>query len=122
MGAIKGASIPLPHPLYWHPTLNTSFIFFLKNSQETLVFSSVPTRIHKIRKTGSAMSDGDPQHCLDRFSQSRDFRGVQCKAPARRMNSGKEKRLTHIDISKSGNLALIEKEGLNFLPACLHQR
>jgi hypothetical protein len=69
-GAIKSAATPLPHPLYWHPTLDTSFSFFLKNSQKALVFPSIPTGIPKIRKTGATMLDSNPEDCLYRFNQS----------------------------------------------------
>jgi hypothetical protein len=82
-----------------------------------LVFSRIPVGIHEIRKAGSMASDRVPQDFAYGVRKPRRLAPGDGSTAALRVNLRKEQRFANINISKPGNLPLIQKKRLYFLPA-----
>jgi len=87
-----------------------------------LIFSGIPVGIHKIRKAGPMASNRVPQDFAYGVRKPHRLASSDGEAAALRVNLCKEQGFANINISKPGNLPLIQKKRLYFLPALLQLR
>jgi hypothetical protein len=121
-GTVIGTPVPLaqaPDQCTATPALPA---FTLENAKATLVTARRTIGGHEVRECCPLVSDRGPQDLPDRFHKGTDFFPAQAAAASGRVYFCTKQRFAYIDVTKSGNPALVQQKGFDVAPAVRDQR